>query len=333
MRKPSFLHFQYPYPPGELGAEVIAAAATLGGEALELTDADDVDDEGAPVAAVKRMIDCEVLELTDGDDAVDDGAPVVAVKRMIDCEVLEATEEVEEDKEVVLAEDDTGDVEELEAEEVEGLPPPRRLDRTLVASPGVRVVVKVASVMVAEGRIVTVTVDFPAVPEGSWDPVDVPFVSVPKMPPVAPVAAMTDAALASLVQVNNYSSNGRQWLFNFFSVTKLTTPSALTDGMAKQFCVFAQRPLDVSQVPLAQVAREFSTQATSPAILTLSKFFSRHYSSLTVARICGCQVLEYAVEFLGFLAVLQKSRSVQCGGCRANECCSQTGQNGGRERY
>jgi len=197
---------------------VIAAAATLAGEALELTDADDV-------------------ELTDADDAVDEGASVAAVKRMIDCEVLEATEEIEEDEEVVLAEDDTDDVEELEAEEVERLPPPRRLDRTLVASPGVRVVVKVASVMVAEGKTVTVTVDAPAVPEADWDVV-VLFVSVPKMPPVAPLAAMTDAALASLVQVNN-------------------TPSALTDGMAKQFCVFAQRPLDVSQVPLAQVEMEF----------------------------------------------------------------------------
>jgi hypothetical protein len=219
----SFPHFQYPYPPEELGAEVIAAAATLAGEALELTDAD---------------------------DAVDEGVPVAAVKRMIDCEVLEATEEIEEDEEVVLAdddaddveeleaEDDTDDVEELEAEEVERLPPPRRLDRILVASPGVRVVVKVASVMVAEGKTVTVTVDVPAVPEGDWDAVDVPFVSVPNMPPVAAVAAMTDAALASLVQVNN-------------------SPSALTDGMAKQFCVIAQRPLDVSQVPLAQVEIEF----------------------------------------------------------------------------
>jgi hypothetical protein len=211
VRKSSFPHIQYPYPPEELGAEVIAAAATLAGEALELTDAD---------------------------DAVDEGVPVAAVKRMIDCEVLEATEEIDEDEEVVLAEDDADDVEELEAEEVERLPPPRRLDRILVASPGVRVVVKVASVMVAEGKTVTVTVDVPAVPEGDWDAVDVPFVSVPNMPPVAPVAAMTDAALASLVQVNN-------------------SPSALTDGMAKQFCVIAQRPLDVSQVPLAQVEIEF----------------------------------------------------------------------------
>jgi len=191
---------------------VIAAAATLAGEALELTD--------------------------DADDAVDEGASVAAVKRMMDCEVLEATEADEEDEEVVLAEDDTDDVEELEAEEVERLPPPRRLDRTLVASPGVRVVVKVASVMVAEGKTVTVTVDVTAVPEVDWDVVDVPFVSVPKMPPVAPLAAMIDAALASLVQVNN-------------------TPPALIDGMAKQFCVFAQRPWDVSQVPLAQVAMEF----------------------------------------------------------------------------
>jgi hypothetical protein len=195
---------------------VIAAAATLAEEALELTDADDAVVEGASVAAVKRMIDCEVLEAT----------------------------EVEEVEEVVLAEDDTADdVEELEVEEVE-VPPPRMLDRILVASSGVRVVVKVVSVMVAEGKRVTVTVDVPAVPE---DAVVVPFVSVPKMPPVAPVAAMTDAALASLVQVNN-------------------TPPALTDGMAKQFCVFAQRPLDVSQVPLAQVEMEFSTQATSPAL-------------------------------------------------------------------
>jgi hypothetical protein len=246
-RKPSFPHFQYPYPPEELGGEVIAAAATLAGEALELTDAD---------------------------DAVVEGASVAAVKRMIDCEVLEAAEDVEEDEEVVLAEDDTDDVEELEAEEVEGLPPPKRLDRRLVASSGVRVVVKVASVMVAEGKRVMVTADDPVVPEGNWDAVevgteqpapverdDVPemgvgsllllhvvaFVSVPKMPPVAPVAAITDAALASLVQVNN-------------------TPSALTDGMAKQFCEFAQRPLDVSQVPLTQVAMEFSTQAASPAL-------------------------------------------------------------------
>jgi hypothetical protein len=60
--------------------------------------------------------------------------------------------------------------------------------------------------------------------------------------------------------------------FSNFSVAKLTTPAALTDGMAKQFCVFAQPPLEVSQVPLVQVAMEFSTQATSPAILLLSKF-------------------------------------------------------------
>jgi len=208
----------------------MAAAATLAGEALELTDAD---------------------------DAVVEGASVAAVRRMTVCEPLEAAEVVEEDEEVVLAEDDTDDdVEELEVEEVEELPPPRMLDRRLVASPGVRVVVKVASVMVAEGKRVTVTVGAPAVPVDVVEvevehpaPVErddvpllllqvVPFVSVPKMPPVAPVAAMTDAALASLVQVNN-------------------TPPALTDGMAKQFCVFAQRPLDVSQVPLAQVEMEF----------------------------------------------------------------------------
>jgi len=222
------------------------------------------------IAAAATLAE-EALELTDADDAVVEGAPVAAVKRMIDCEVLEAAEEDEEDEEVVLAEDDTDDVEELEAEEVEELPPPRRLDRILVASSGVRVVVKVGSVMVAEGKRVMVT---PAVPEGNWDAVEVgsehpapverddvpvmgiglllllqvvPFVSVPKMPPVAPVAAMTDAALASLVQVNN-------------------TPAALTDGMAKQFCVFAQPPLEVSQVPLVQVAMEFSTQATSPAL-------------------------------------------------------------------
>lgn len=201
------------------------------------------------IAAAATLVG-EALELTDADDAVDEGASVAAVKSMIDCEVLEATEEIEEDEEVALAEDDTADEEvvlaegdtaddvELEVEEVEGLPPPRMLDRILVASPGVSVVVTVASVMVAEGKSVTVTVGVPAVPEEDWDAVDVPFVSVPKMPPVAPVAAMTDAALASLVQVNN-------------------TPPALTDGMAKQFCVFAQRPLDVSQVPLAQVAMEF----------------------------------------------------------------------------
>lgn len=167
------------------------------------------------IAAAATLVG-EALELTDADDAVDEGASVAAVKSMIDCEVLEATEEIEEDEEVVLAEDDTADeevvlaegdtaddVEELEVEEVEGLPPPRMLDRILVASPGVSVVVTVASVMVAEGKSVTVTVGVPAVPEEDWDAVDVPFVSVPKMPPVAPVAAMTDAALASLVQVNN----------------------------------------------------------------------------------------------------------------------------------
>jgi len=182
---------------------------------------------------------------------------------MIDCEPLEAAGEVEEDEEVVLADDDADDVEELEAEDDAGLPPPRMLDRRLVASPGVRVVVKVASVMVAEGKRVTVTVGVTAVPD--WDAVEVgaehpapvgrddapvmgigsllllqvvPFVSVPKTPPVAPVAAMTDAALASLVQVNN-------------------TPPALTDGMAKQLCVFAHWPWAVSQVPLAQVEMEF----------------------------------------------------------------------------
>ena len=174
---------------------MIAAAATLAGEALELTDAD---------------------------DAVVEGASVAAVRRMTVCEPLEAAEVVEEEEEVVLAEDDTDDdVEELEVEEVEELPPPRMLDRRLVASPGVRVVVKVASVMVAEGKRVTVTVCVPAVPVDVVEvevehpaPVErddvpllllqvVPFVSVPKMPPVAPVAAMTDAALASLVQVNN----------------------------------------------------------------------------------------------------------------------------------
>jgi len=38
----------------------------------------------------------------------------LTILSLIDCEVLEATEEIEDDEEVVLAEDDTDDVEESE---------------------------------------------------------------------------------------------------------------------------------------------------------------------------------------------------------------------------
>jgi len=81
---------------------------------------------------------------------------------------------------------------------------------------------------------------FPSVVE-----VEVVFV-VPKMPPVAPVASIAEMAPFSLVQ-------------------ERIVPALRVSGTAKQFCVFAQRPRVMSQVPFPQDAIAPSMHALSPS--------------------------------------------------------------------
>lgn len=196
---------------------------------------------------------------------VEEALTVLEVRAIVD--ELDVTEEDEEVATEVLEVTGGTVVTELEVEvDVEAVAVAcEALERMLEASSGVRVVVTVATVAKTDGRTVTVTVAGAEVvivvvaavevavsvllpvlvaspPAGS-----VEFPASPRTPPVAPLASMTEAALASLVQARR-------------------TPSSRMEGMAKQLSFREHLPRTVSHLLSTHTEIESPMQAESPVV-------------------------------------------------------------------
>jgi hypothetical protein len=196
--------------------------------------------------------------------AVEEALTVLEERTIVD--EVDASEEDEEVTEVLEV---TGATLVTELE-VEAVPVAcEALERMLVASSGVRVVVTVAAVAKTDGSTVTVTVTGPvavmvvvvavevavsvlvpvlvAVPVVSPPAGSVEFPPSPRIPPVAPLASMTERALASVVQARR-------------------TPSSRMEGIAKQLSDREHLPRTVSHLLPTQRAIASSMQAESPAM-------------------------------------------------------------------